>query len=187
MLSQSVGYPRFGGPMFTELTTRPPGVVRTTTPEGLNDEYSLHISAPPERLWDLVSDITGMGRWSPENRGARWLTGPGAPIVGAWFLGVNRIGPVVWATPCRVTVVEPGRHFEFRVYVIGTRWGYRLQPSGGGTLVTEYRQWLSGAPLLALLKVSGPLGKPRDNLALHGLKRSLHRLRRIAEAREVDR
>ncbi|QLY33646.1 SRPBCC family protein [Nocardia huaxiensis] len=162
---------------------RPTAVVRTHTPDGLHDEYSLFISAPPERLWDLVSDITRMGRWSPENRAGVWLSRSRTPVPGAWFVGVNRIGPVVWATPCQITVVEPDRHFEFQVHGIGTRWGYRLQPASGGTLVTEYRRWPDTALLLKLLKVSGPLGKPRDNLALHGLQQSLHRLREIAEAR----
>ena len=29
------------------------------------DEVSIDIDAPPERVWDLVTDVTAMGRWSP--------------------------------------------------------------------------------------------------------------------------
>jgi len=31
-----------------------------------NDSVSTEISAPPQRVYELVSDITRMGQWSPE-------------------------------------------------------------------------------------------------------------------------
>ena len=36
------------------------------------DEVSERIDAPAERVYDLVSDLPAMGRFSPENRGGRW-------------------------------------------------------------------------------------------------------------------
>ncbi|GAB2552399.1 SRPBCC family protein [Nocardia heshunensis] len=176
--------------MLSRLTRRPAELVHTRTDTGIRDELSLFVAAPPEALWALVSDVTQMGRWSPENVGAQWLGRVTRPVVGAWFVGFNRIGPVPWATPCEVTVVEPARHFEFRVHLIGTRWGYLLEPAEGGTTVTEYREWSHGAPLLHLLRLSGPIGRPRDNLALDGLYRSVYRLKALAEAAQpgpVDR
>ncbi|MBV8986815.1 MAG: SRPBCC family protein, partial [Acidimicrobiia bacterium] len=32
-------------------------------------EESIDIDAPPERLYDMVSDLSRMGEWSPENLG----------------------------------------------------------------------------------------------------------------------
>lgn len=168
--------------MLSRLTHAPVELVHTVTEAGIRDEHSLFVGAPAETLWDMVSDITGAARWSPENTGARWLARSGPPVVGAWFLGFNRIGPVRWVTPCEVTVVEPLRHFEFRVHLIGTRWGYLLRPVEGGTVVTEYRLWAHDSTLLKMLRFSGPFGRPRDNLALDGLYRSVYRLKALAEA-----
>ncbi|MVU77072.1 SRPBCC family protein [Nocardia sp. ET3-3] len=168
--------------MLSRLTRRPAELVHTATETGVRDELSLFVAAPPEALWDLVSDVTQMSRWSPENRGAQWLSPISEPVPGAWFLGFNRIGPVPWVTPCEVTIVDPPRHFEFRVHLIGTSWGYLLEPAEGGTVVTEYREWPYAAPLLKLLRLSGPIGRPRDNLALDGLYRSMYRLKALAEA-----
>jgi hypothetical protein len=47
------------------------------------------ISAYPDVVYDLISDLPRMGGWSPESTGGRWLGGDG-PSVGARFLGRNR-------------------------------------------------------------------------------------------------
>ncbi len=36
---------------------------------------SREISASPEQLYSMVSDVTRMGEWSPENEGGEWLGG----------------------------------------------------------------------------------------------------------------
>ena len=53
---------------------------------------SEEIVAPAERVWAMVSDVTQMGKWSPENEGATWLRGATGPQSGAQFQGVNRNG-----------------------------------------------------------------------------------------------
>lgn len=165
---------------------RPPeGVVRTRTEHAMTDEMAIFIDAPVHELWELVTDISGMGRWSTENRRGRWLGNMVGPQVGAWFVGVNRIGPAVWATPCEVTIVEPLEHFEFQVHIVGPRWGYRLEPHAGGTLVTEYREWSYTSGFNRALRWSGPIGRTRDNHALHGIPETLHALRAHAEALPV--
>ncbi|MGK2958896.1 MAG: SRPBCC family protein [Acidimicrobiales bacterium] len=37
------------------------------------------INAPVERVWEMVSDVTRMGEWSPENEGVTWLGGATGP------------------------------------------------------------------------------------------------------------
>lgn len=163
---------------------RPPAeVVRTHSEHGMTDQLSMVIDAPRQQLWDLVTDITGMGRWSTENRRGRWLRGATGPEVGARFLGFNRIGPVGWVTPCEVTIVEPLAHFEFQVHIVGPRWGYRLEPHGAATLITEYRYWSYKSTFNRLLRWSGPIGKARDNHALHGIPETLRALEAHAESR----
>ena len=47
----------------------------------------LHINAPPDKVWELVSDITKMGEYSPEVVEAEWLNGATGPSVGARYRG----------------------------------------------------------------------------------------------------
>ena len=47
------------------------------------------IGAPPERVWDLVSDIGLMAELSPELQGVAWLDGATGPAAGHRFTGRN--------------------------------------------------------------------------------------------------
>jgi len=88
------------------------------------------IRAPADVLYALVSDVTRMGEWSPENVGGRWLDGVPAPVVGARFRGSNRRGWRRWSTTCTVVAAEPGRTFAFDVRVAGirtSRWSYAFR------------------------------------------------------------
>ena len=81
----------------------------------MHDSVTVHMAAPPERVWDLVSDVTRIGEFSPETFEAEWLDGATGPAVGAKFRGHvkrNGKGPIYWAT-CTVMVSEPGREFTF--------------------------------------------------------------------------
>jgi len=49
------------------------------------NEVSIPVAAPPERLYDLITDVTQMGRWSPECTGGKWLGGAAGPAAGARF------------------------------------------------------------------------------------------------------
>jgi hypothetical protein len=108
----------------------------------MNDSVTVHMAAPAATIWDLVSDVTKIGRYSPETFEAEWLDGAAGPAVGARFRGHvkrNGWGPTYWTT-CTVTDCVPGSEFAFGV---GTGekplnvWRYHLEPSGEGTDVTE--------------------------------------------------
>lgn len=100
------------------------------------------MSSTPERVWDLVSDITKIGSYSPETFEAEWLGGATGPAVGAKFRGHvkrNGIGPTYWTT-CTVTESEPGRVFGFAVGPDGhavINWRYEITPDGEGATVKE--------------------------------------------------
>ena len=103
-------------------------------------DVTVHIDAPPERVWVMLADVTRMGEWSPENQGAEWIDGATGPAVGARFKGHNRRGWARWSTTCEVVACEPGREFAFLVGGTEkpeTRWRYVFQPVDGGTDVTE--------------------------------------------------
>ena len=104
----------------------------------------MHMNATPEQVWALVSDVTQIGRYSPETFEGEWLDGATGPAVGARFRGHvkrNQKGPTYWAK-CFVTASEPGREFSFGVGEPGKaaiNWGYRLVPgaNGGRSIIDE--------------------------------------------------
>jgi uncharacterized protein YndB with AHSA1/START domain len=61
------------------------------TVTGARVDLTVTVDLAPERLWDLVSDVTRIGEWSPECVGACWSAdGPPGPRAGARFEGHNR-------------------------------------------------------------------------------------------------
>jgi hypothetical protein len=83
----------------------------------MRGSVTVHIDAKPDRIWDVVSDVTQIGRFSPETFEAQWLDGASGPAVGARFRGHvrrNGRGPVYWTT-CVVVASDPGREFAFTV------------------------------------------------------------------------
>ena len=114
-------------------------------------EVERTIAATPRRIYDLVTDLTRMGEWSPENTGGRWVGGATRAAVGARFRGRNQIGWRRWRTTVKVTEAKPGEAFVFDVTAgpwAVAEWGFRLRPadeSGASTVVTQtYRDKRSG-------------------------------------------
>ncbi len=145
------------------------------------DEATTTIAAPPEAVWTLVTDVTRMGEWSPENTGGRWI-GAGGPAVGARFIGWNRHGLVRWPTRCRVVECDAPLRFAFTVAESRMTWGWRLDPDGSGTRLTQWRE-RAGRPALPvrLLTGSGLLGRDREGLMVEGMHRTLAAVKAAAE------
>lgn len=98
------------------------------------------IKAPPEQLWEMVSDVTRMGSWSPETTSCSWLKGASGPATGARFKGDNQNGSKSWSIQCEVTDCEPGKRFAFDAMAGPIRyanWSYDFEATDDGTLVTE--------------------------------------------------
>ncbi len=94
------------------------------------------VACPPDTLYDMVSDVTRMGEWSPICRACWWDEGQG-PRAGAWFTGRNEVPGRVWETRSQVVTAERGREFTFEVNNGWVRWSYRFAPVDGGTELTE--------------------------------------------------
>lgn len=98
------------------------------------------ISATPEVLYSLVSDVTRMGEWSPESTGGVWRRGATGPVVGARFTGKNRNGFRVWSTTCTVTSADSPHRFAFDVRfgpIPVASWSYTFEPHAAGSRVIE--------------------------------------------------
>jgi hypothetical protein len=104
--------------------------------KGEGAAVSVHMDAPPERVYTVVTDVSRMGEWSPETTKCEWIDGATGPAVGARFKGTNKRGILTWSTKPKVVAADPGREFAFDVGE-DTRWTYRFEAEGTGTKVTE--------------------------------------------------
>lgn len=152
-------------------------------PSAAADQTSLRIDASPQRIYDLITDIAGMGRLSPECTGGRWLDGATGPAVGARFKGSNKRGLVRWSTTNTVVAAEPGVLFSFETGDSGMRWTYRMDADGDGTVVTESREAFRERPPLARFFSKLLLGGDAHEAELReGMAATLRRLKELAES-----
>lgn len=108
------------------------------------------VEAPADAVYDLISDVTRMGQWSPECVRCEWLDTPSVP--GSTFRGHNRRGLARWSTTARVLTANRPTEFSFATLHRGeqaTRWTYRLDGDGTATRVTETFEAISTPPLIA--------------------------------------
>lgn len=141
------------------------------------------IAAPTDTLYALVSDVTRMGEWSPENVGGRWLGGATSPAVGMRFRGSNRRGWRRWSTTCTVVAADPGCTFAFDVSVAGipaSRWTYEFRPDGDATVVTE--TWTDRRPRWFALLAGATMGI--DDIRAHNQENIRATLASLAAAAE---
>lgn len=144
---------------------------------------TVHVQSSPQRVWELVSDVTQVGRWSPETTGATWVGAEG-PRVGARFTGSNR-RKAGWSTTCTVTACEPGRRFAFAVGKGETTWDYVIAPVAGGCEVTESFEIVRAPGALGRWLTRLAVGVPwsqREADLLAGVEETLRRLKAAAEA-----
>jgi uncharacterized protein YndB with AHSA1/START domain len=144
---------------------------------------SREIAAPAERVWAMVSDVTRMSEWSPENVGGTWLGDATGAKPGAKFRGTNRNGKKKWNTVGVVVDADQGRRFSFRVTAVGLKvaeWSYAFEPTATGCQVTE--TWIDQRGTLAKA-----LGKPVSGVVdrvSHNRARMEQTLERLAAAAE---
>ncbi len=152
----------------------------------MHDAVTVHMDASPEKVWDLLSDVTKIGRYSPETFEAEWLEGATGPAAGAKFRGHvkrNGRGPIYWTT-CTVTDCEPGRVFAFGVGN-GAKplnvWRYEIEPTadGQGAEVTESFTLASTAALRLYWLC---LGWSRGRTNREGMRTTLERIKAEVEA-----
>jgi len=139
---------------------------------------TIHIDAPPERVYDLIADITRMPEWSPETYRAHWVGGATDAVVGARFRGWNKMGPARWCTDPVIDEAERGRVLQFTTTFFGrgrlTTWRYELRAADGGTDLTE--SWSENSSFMARL-----LPRARVDQMQKGMEETLARIKAAAE------
>ncbi|GAC1354727.1 MAG: SRPBCC family protein [Acidimicrobiales bacterium] len=152
-----------------------------------NLEYSesVHIARAPEDVYDMVSDVTRMGEWSPICTSCWWDEGAG-PSAGAWFTGRNEIPGRTWDTRSVVIAAERGKEFSFVVGGSLVRWAYTLAPADDGTQLTESWEFLPDG--IALFEERFGADAPteianRTEAARRSIPETLAAIKRSAEGR----
>ena len=75
---------------------------------------SILVARSAECLYDMVSDVTRIGEWSPVCKACWWDEGSSARA-GDWFTGRNTTAERTWETRSEVVVADRGQEFAFVV------------------------------------------------------------------------
>jgi len=152
------------------------------------DEVTIHVAAPPQDVYALVSDVTRTPELSPEILSCSWLDGATGPAVGARFVARNRAGRMSWNNRPVVLTAEPGREFAFartEPFAGTVEWRYRLAPEGGGTRVTESYEVTRPITRIGWFVIGRLAGcEDRRSDLRRGMEQTLERLRALLEQDE---
>jgi hypothetical protein len=148
-------------------------------------EHSIIIEATPEALYDLVSDITRTGEWSPVCTACWWDDAGEAGQVGVWFTGHNELPERSWETRSQIAAADRGREFAWIVGGSFARWGFTFDPDGAATKLTESWEFLPSGIAMFQEKYGDRAAAEideRTRQAHDGIPRTLEAIKRIAES-----
>ena len=151
-------------------------------------QESVTVQASAEVLYDLVSDITRTGEWSPVCTSCWWDEEAEAGQVGAWFTGRNELPHRTWETRSEVVAAERGREFAWVVGDSFVRWGFTFAPVGTATALTESWEFLPGGITMFEAKFGDDARvqiADRTQQALVSIPTSLRAIKAIAESGRV--
>jgi uncharacterized protein YndB with AHSA1/START domain len=144
-------------------------------------QSQIDINAPVSRVWELVSDLKLMPQWSPQCRLMKALGGPLRQ--GSRTVNLNRRNFLFWPTTSRVTEFIPEKKLAFRVDQNGSVWSYELEPTAGGTRLTESRHAENGVSAFSNMTVNALMGgvPSFERELVDGINQSLSRIKAAAE------
>ena len=151
----------------------------------LSHQESTLVEASADFLYDLLSDITRTGEWSPVCTSCWWDDEADAGRVGAWFTGRNELPHRTWETRSEVVTAERGREFAWVVGGSFVRWGFSFAAAESGTVLTESWEFLPGGIAMFEEKFGDEAPAQitdRTQQALDGIPKTLAAIKRIAEA-----
>lgn len=122
-------------------------------------ELRIFIRAPQERVWQIITDLTGQQRWMEDVHRLRIVsdtkTGPGTVLEAVTKLfGVPIVRDVMeivaWEKPHRLEVAHRGQFTGYGAF--------RLEPAAGGTIFTWEERFEPPLGLLGELAVGAVIG-----------------------------
>ena len=149
----------------------------------LQHSESVVVDVDPDALYDLVSDVTRTGEWSPVCASCWWDDGDG-PRAGAWFTGRNVTPTRTWETRSQVLVADRGREFAWGVGGTLVHWSFALEAVPGGTSLTEAWEFLPDGLAMFRERYAEEADdqiEDRSQAALSGIPVTLARIKEIAE------
>jgi ligand-binding SRPBCC domain-containing protein len=145
---------------------------------------TIHINAPHEVVWDAISDLSRMGRFSLENTGGKWLPPHHGPEIGACFRGTNRHGSASWTTMATVTACDVPERFAFKVTYFAipiSTWTYELRAEGDGVSLTE--SWTDQRPRWFTV-LSSPIRSDRSGFTKKSIRHTLEAVATWAQTQQ---
>ena len=152
--------------------------------ESRTHQDAVIVAATPEAVYDLVSDITRTGEWSPVCTSCWWDDEAEAGRVGAWFTGHNELPDRTWETRSQVVAAERGREFAGVVGQGFVRWGLTFEAEGEGTRLTETWAFLPEGLSMFADKFGDRAADEIEDRTRHahaGIPKTLAEIKQIAE------
>ena len=146
-------------------------------------EDRIDIAAPPAQVWALVSDVCRMAEWSPQVTSTRLRAGFERCKVGTEFTNRNHEGELEWTTHGEITRFDEERAIAFRIAENWVVWSFTLEPTAGGTLLTQRRETPEGLSDLSQEWTDAFLGGQAafTEIMRAGMRQTLERIKAAAE------
>jgi ligand-binding SRPBCC domain-containing protein len=152
------------------------------------DTVERYIEAPPEVLYDFVSDVTRTPERTPDIVKCEWLCGATGPAVGARFKSINKQGRGPnWSNKPVVTVADAGQEFSFtrtEPFAGTILWRHRFVPEGTGTRMIESYEVIKPLTIVGWFIIDTLYGMKDRQSDLRGSM--IASMDRLAELVEVD-
>lgn len=146
-------------------------------------ERAVHIHAPVEAVWHLVSDPRHLTEWSPTVHQVEHHSGE-AGAEGSRYANRNRDGELEWTTHSVIVRSQPPRHLSFRIEENWAVWSFDLEVEDDGTRLIQRRRIPDGISPLAMELTEAFMGGqgPFTRSLLRGMDETLARIKAAAEA-----
>lgn len=140
------------------------------------------INAPVSKVWELISDLKNMPRWSPQCRLMKPIGG--SVRQGTRTVNFNRRKYLFWPTTSQVTEYVPQKKIAFKVDLNRTIWSYELEPMDTGTRLIESRHAENGTTAISNMTVNALMGgvPSFERELVEGMNESLARIKAAAES-----
>lgn len=147
-----------------------------------NLQSSIDVAATPEQVWTVVADLKRMPEWSPQCRVMQPL---GTVREGTRTININRQGWKFWPTTAKVVRFEPNKEVAFRIVENRTIWSFELEPTAGGTKLTQRRDVPNGTSKISQVGIDKMLGgnDSFENELVDGMNSTLAKIKQAVEQR----